>query len=182
MKRLATLFLLVSVSVAMLGSCSDEQDFDQFDDLSVIPTIASSIFYLESDENTINAAGSGNFYSEVFTFEAFSEDFVADNILDGVITYEVENSTSKEIDIQIEFLDDGGNVLDTETFTIQPAPAPTLERQIAYGNGGRSLDILRNTSEIRVGGENQGDDTSISSEPDPKIILKSSAVFRVRLL
>lgn len=182
MKRLANLFILAFLSVAILCSCSDEQNFDQFDDLSVIPTVASSIFYLESDENTINAAGSGNFYTEVFTFEAFNEDFIADNILDGVITYEVENTTSKEIDIQIEFLDSGGNVLDTESFTIEPAPAPILERQIAYGNGGRSLDILRNTTDIRVGGVNQGDDTSVSSEPDPKITLKSSAVFRVRLL
>ncbi len=180
MKRFVVLFFLASTAL-ILDSCSDEQNFDQFDDLSVTPSVASSIFYLESDENTINLAGSGNFYSQVFTFEAFNEAFISDNILDGVITYEVENTTSKEIDILIEFLDAAGTVLDTESFTIEPAPAPTLERQIAYGNGGRSLDILRNTTEIRVGGANQGDDTSVSSEPDPRIILKSSAVFRLRL-
>lgn len=181
MKRCCTLLFIVLSTSFILNSCSEEQNFDQFDDLSIVPTVASSIFYLESDENTINLAGSGNFYSEVFTFEAFNEAFIADNILDGVITYEVENSTSKEIDIRIEFLDEAGNILDTESFTIQPSPAPTLERQIAYGNGGRSLDILRNTTDIRVGAENQGDDTSISSEPDPRIILRSSAEFRLRL-
>ncbi len=171
------LLSLILVSIA----CSDEQNFDQFDDLSVTPTLATSIFYLESDEETINLAGSGNFYSEVFTFEAFNEEFVAERMLDGTITYQVENTTSKEIDITIEFLDAGGNVLDTEAFTIEEDPAPLLERQIAYGNGGRSLDILRNTTNMRVGGTNRGDGSSTSSQPNPKIILKSSAEFRFRL-
>ncbi|WP_343485499.1 hypothetical protein [Allomuricauda sp. d1] len=176
-KGLTALFICIFA----LFSCSEEQDFGQFDDLSVTPTLASSILYLESGEDIINLAGSGNFYSEVFTFEAFNEAFVSERILDGTITYQVENTTSKEIAISIDFLDDGGNVLDTEAFVIQPDPAPFLVREIAYGNGGRSLDILRNTTEIRVGGQNLGDDTSTSTQPNPKIILKSSAAFRLRL-
>lgn len=176
-KRIIAFFICALV----FFSCSEEQDFDQADDLSVIPTLASSILYLESDEDVINLANSGTFYAEVFTFEAFNEAFIADRILDGTITYQVENTTSKEIAISIEFLDEAGNVLDTESFVIEPDPAPLLERQIAYGNGGRSLDILRNTTEIRVGGENRGDNSSTSSQPDPRIILKSSAEFRLRL-
>jgi len=180
MKKWATLFLS-AVILSSLISCSEELDFNQADDLSVTPTLATSLLYIESDEGTINLAGSGAFYSQVFTFEAFNEPFIAENVLDGTITYQVENTTSKEIDILVEFLDDADNVLDSESFTIQPSPAPLLERQIAYGNGGRSLDILRNTTNIRVGGENQGDDTSVSSQPNPRIILRSSAEFRLRL-
>jgi hypothetical protein len=60
----------------LVTSCADEQDFDQFDDLSVEPTVASSIFYFESDEETINTAGTGGFYQQTFTFEAFNEAFV----------------------------------------------------------------------------------------------------------
>ncbi len=173
--------LLLSFFVLNLISCSEEQDFERVDDLEVVPTVATSLLYIESDESSINLAGNGSFYSEVFTFEAFNEPFVADNVLDGTITYQVENTTSKEIDILVEFLDGTGNVLDTESFTIDPEPAPLLERQIAYGNGDKSLDILRNTTNIRVGGENRGDATSISSQPEPRIILRSSAAFRLRL-
>lgn len=173
---------LTMICFFALFACSEEQDFDQIDDLSVTPTLASSILFLESDENLINLAGSGNgFYSEIFTFEAFNEAFVSNRVLDGVITYQIENTTSKELAISIEFLDAGGNALDNELFIIQPEPAPLLERQIAYGNGDRSLDILRNTTQIRVSGENRGDDTSVSSQPNPRIILKSSAAFRLRL-
>lgn len=165
----------------VLQSCADEQNFDQFDDLSVEPTLASSVFYFESDEATINLAGPGAFYTQSFTFEAFNEPFVAERVLDGMIIYEVENTTSKELAILIEFLDAGGTVLDSESFVVQPAPAPLLERQIAYGNGGRSLDILRNTTNIRVSGDNLGDATSVSSVSEPKITLRSSAEFRLRL-
>lgn len=178
-----TIFGIVIVFLFLaMGACADEQNFDQVDDLEVIPTAATSIFYFESDENTINQAPIGAFYTQTFTFEAFNQDFVADNVLDGTITYQVENTTSKELDILIEFLDAGGNVLDTENFIIQPEPTALIERQITYGPGGRSLDILINTTDIRVVGTNLGDNTSQSSVPQPLIIFRSSAVFRVRLL
>ncbi|WP_246865793.1 hypothetical protein [Croceivirga thetidis] len=165
----------------ILNACTEDVNFSQADDLEVEPTLASSIFYFESTEEVINLAGSGAFYTEDFTFEAFSEAFVADRILDGVITYQLENSTSKQIDLEIEFLDANGNTIDSEFFSIQPEPAPITEIQVAYGDGGKSLDILRNTRTIRVNGSNLGDDTSISSQPEPKIILRSSAAFTVKL-
>ena len=93
-------------------------NFSQADDLAVEPIVASSIFYFESTEEVINVAGSGAFYTETFTFEAFSEAFIDDKILDGAFTYQLENTTSKPLDIEIEFLDASGNVLDSEQFSI----------------------------------------------------------------
>ena len=177
MKRFLLLFLMFGT----LWSCAEEQDFDQIDDLSIEPTVASSVFYFESDEGSINLATNIGFYQETFTFEAFNEAFIADNVIDGTITYEIANTTSKSLNIFIEFLDADGNVLDMETFLIQEDPAPLLQRQVAYGDDGKSLDILRNTTNIRVRGENLGDSTSVSAQPDPKIILRSSAAFRIRL-
>ncbi|MEM1338278.1 MAG: hypothetical protein AAF717_10270 [Bacteroidota bacterium] len=178
MRRLFPIVIILSV----FFSCAEEQDFDQFDDLNVVPEIASSIFYFESDEATINVAGTGAFYQETFTFEAFNEAFLSDNVLDGVITYELDNTTSKPLGVLIEFLDEGGNVLDSESFVVEADPAPLLERQVAYGPGGKSLNILRNTTNIRVEGQNLGDATSQSSQSEPKIILRSSGAFRLQLL
>jgi len=182
MKRLANLFLSIFSLILAMVSCSEELDFSQVDDLNSVPTLATSLLYIESGENVINLTGSGNFYAQVFTFEAFNEPFISENIIDGFITYQVENTTSKEIDILVEFLDESGTVLDSEFFTIEPEPAPLLEQRIAYGPGAESLDILRNTTNIRVGAENRSDDTSTSSQPNPRIILKSSATFRLKLL
>ncbi|GMN10948.1 hypothetical protein MTsPCn9_27400 [Croceitalea sp. MTPC9] len=162
-------------------SCAEEQNFDQFDDLSVTPTLATGIFYFESPEDVINQLPQGVFYNQTFTFEAFNEAFVSERVLDGTITYQLENTTSKELNLLVEFLDDADTVLDSESFTIDPQPAPLLERQVAYGNGDKDLDILRNTTRIRVTSENLGDNTSQSTANEPRIILRSSAAFRVRL-
>jgi hypothetical protein len=176
-----SLFILL-VFIIGLSSCVEEQNFDQFDDLEIIPTIEASIFYVESPESVINDATGAVWYIQTFNFDAFNEGFFEENVLDGVIVYELENTTSKDLELILEYLDDGGNVLDTETFMIPPAPTAVIRRETTYGTPtGRSLDIIRNTSQIRVSASNFGDTTSISSLPDPKIIFRSSGKFRVQL-
>lgn len=182
MKKLLSPYLLLAVAAMLILSCSDEQDFDQFDDLSVTPTVASSIFYLESDEEFINSVSAvSTFYAQTFNFDAFNEQFVAERLLEGTISYELENTTSKTLNITIEFLDEGGNILDIESLSIDPAPAQTETLDVDYGPGGKSLDILTNTSTFRVTGNNLGDASSISSEPEPKVIVRSAAEFLFRL-
>ncbi len=182
MKRKLLILIPALLFLQWFLGCAEKQDFDQFDDLQVTPTAEAGILYVESPESLINQSVSGAYYSQDFNFDAFAEDFVSERVLDGVVTYEVENTTSKELEITVEFLDEGGNVLDTEMFLIQPAPTAILRRQIFYGGAsGRSIDILRNTSSIRVSASNLGDSTSVSSLPEPKIILRSSAQIRIRL-
>ena len=102
-------------------------------------------------------------------------------MLDGVITYVVENTTSKDLEITIDFLDEDGNVTDTQIFAVMAAPAAIDQYEIAYGDAGKSIDIIKTLSTIRVTAENLGDNTSVSNLPEPLIILKSSGEFRVRL-
>ena len=173
--------LFLSLCTVLFFSCAEDQSFDQVDDLSVVPEVATSILFFESPEDVINDQPSGIFFVQTFTFEAFNEAFVSERLLDGFITYQLENTTSKDLSLLVEFIDTDDNVLDSEFFTIQSQPAPLLERQVAYGNGGKNLDILRNTTTVRVTSENLGDNTSESTANEPRIILRSSAVFRVRL-
>ncbi|GGD55113.1 hypothetical protein [Muriicola marianensis] len=180
MKKIQYLLLFLFLSIT--SSCVEEQNFDQFNDLDIIPTVEASILYVESPESVINGAPGAVWYIQTFNFDAFSEQFFADNVLDGVITYELENTTSKPLEILFEYLDDAGNVLDTEFFSLDPAPTAVLRRETAYGTPtGRSLDIIRNTSQVRVNARNLGDNNSVSSLPDPMIIFRSSGKFRLRL-
>lgn len=182
MKKLFFLVLIASISILMLSSCTEEQDFSQIDDLSVTPTLASGIFYLESDEETINSAGSFSaFYSQTVNFDAFNEAYVAERLLEGVMIYEIENTTSKRVDISIDFLDESGTPIYQESFTVEANPTETFTREVTYGPGGLSLSILTNTSSFRVTGRNLGDATSTSSLPEPKISLSSAAEFIFRL-
>lgn len=182
MRRLFIPPKLAVMAFFLAFSCADKQDFDQFDDLEITPTVASSLFYLESEEQHINAVGGlANFYTQLVNFEAFNEEFVAERLMDGTITYEIENTTSKELNITIEFLDEGGNVLDAQVFDVDPAPSPLFSLEVFYGSGGKSIDILTATTGLRINATNLGDSTSVSALPEPKLILRSAAEFRFRL-
>lgn len=163
-------------------SCMEKQDFDQADDINANPVIEGSILYIESPENLLNLTTGTEFYSHEFNFDGFSEAIFADRVLDGIIFYELENTTSKELEATVEFVDEGGTILDIQSFHIDPAPTDLVRIEVAYGGGsGKNIGIIRNTSGIRVSVRNLGDNTSVSTLPDPKIIFRSSGKFRMRL-
>lgn len=164
----------------LMLSCMEKQDFDQFDDLRLQPTYEASILYVEAPEYAIDAAAPVTFFTWDLNFDAFSENLFAERVRRAVITYEVENTTKKEFDIAVEFLDETGNVLYTEIFEVPPAPTPIYQREIVFGSGGNNLDILRNTSGFRVSAE-VGPNESTSDLPDPMVTLKSSGKFTMAI-
>src|SRR5690606_10471062 len=165
-------------------SCMEEQDFGQADDLNINPRVASGILYFESDEGTINDTGASNgevFYSKLTNFEAFNKDFMEDRLLEGLIVYELTNTTSKALTLEIEYLDESGNRIHGEFFGLGAHPSGTLTREVAYGPGGLSLALLTNTSDLRFNISKLGDASSVSSDPDPKIVVRVAGEFIVRL-
>lgn len=175
------IILLTSLIILLSFSCSEKQDFGQYEDLSITPTLEASIFFIKVQESLINRVVDVSFFVQNFNFDAFEEAFFADRVLEGVIRYELENTTDKPIEIEIEFLDENGMLLDTELFTMPAAPTAVLIRERAYGNTGKSLEILRNTSDLRLNASNLGDNTSTSGIPGAAIVLRSSAQFMLRL-
>ena len=101
--------------------------------------------------------------------------------MEGTVTYEVANITSNPFEFTIQFVDEGGTILNSETFQMGPEPTAILRREIAYGPTGRSIDIIRNTLSITPSAINNGDNSSTSSQTNPLATLKSSGKFRVRL-
>lgn len=181
MKRiLQSVFLIIPLLIGSI-SCTEDLDFNQFDDLEATPTYEAGILYLEAQEDLINLISGVDVFSQNFNFDAFSSDIFSERVLDGTITFVVENTTSKELQILVELLDEADNVTDTELFSIQPAPTAIIQREIAYGDTGRSIDIIKTLSTIRVTATNLGDNSSVSTLPNPLITLKSSGKFRVRL-
>ncbi|TMM58141.1 hypothetical protein FEE95_01550 [Maribacter algarum] len=181
MKRILQSVLFVMLLLGGMSACTEELDFNQFDDLEATPTYEAGILYLEAQEDLINLISGTNVFSQNFNFDAFSSDIFADRVLDGTITFVVENTTSKELAITVELLDEADTVTDTEIFSIEPAPTAIIQREIAYGDSGRSIDIIKTLSTIRVTATNLGDNTSVSTLPDPLITLKSSGKFRLRV-
>lgn len=181
MKGILKYILLSLMSFSTLSSCIEDQDFGQADQIELTPTYQASLMYIEAPESLVNDAPTNVVFSRDFDFEAFSSDDIAERVIEVTLTYIVENTTSKELSLTVELLDIDGNVLDTEILPVEPAPAGQFQRDIAYGDAGKSINIITSTSSIRVSAVNLGDNSSISDLPDPKIILKSDSEFRVRL-
>ncbi len=171
--------MVIFLCFCTMVSCVEEQDFGQFDDLNLTPTLEASILYIEAPESLINAAGDVNIISRNFNFDAFSSDVFAKRVLDGTVTYIVENTTSKPVNVVVELLNANGEVIDREL--IETTPGMDIQRDITYGNSGKNINIIKFTSSIRVTAINLGDSISTSDLPDPKIILKSSGKFRVNI-
>ncbi len=172
--------MVVLLCFCTMVSCVEEQDFGQYDDLRATPTLEASILYIEAPESFINAAGDANVISRNFNFDAFSSDVFAKRVIDGTITYIVENTTSKTINVVVELLNADGEVIDREEIETLPFMLNN-QKDISYGNSGKNINIIKFTSSIRVTATNEGDSTSISDLTDPKIILKSSGRFRVNI-
>lgn len=183
MESIKRIIALYCVFFSMLISCTQQTlNFDQIDDLKAEPEIEASIVYIEAPERIINLATQTNFFTGDFNFDAFSSDFFAERVIEGTVTYVVENTTSKALEVTVEFLDESGTVLDTEEFSIGPAPTAILQREIAYGGSGRSIDIIKNTSSIRVSAENLGGTATTSNFPNPMVTLKSKGKFKLSVL
>ena len=170
------------LSCLTLFSCIEDQDFNQFDEIGVTPTVEASILYVEAPESLVNASALANVINEDFNFDAFSSDVFSKRVLDGTITYIVENTTESELSVSIELLDVDGNILDTVIIPVEPAPMEMQQIDIAYGSAGRSIDIIKNTSSIRVEAANISGTQSASMAAEPKVILKSSGKFRLEII
>lgn len=179
-----TFIPITLISLSLLLSCTGEANLDQFETLQVEPVVESSLFFLRTTEEVINVfGGAGDVYEQVFEFDAFSEEFVDDRILEGTIFYEIENTTSKPLLLDVLFLDLAGNLLYAEQFDIRPFPLDVhLEREVFYGPSGVPLTALSNTTQLLVRVRNLGDTVSVSTEPDPSLIFRSSFQVRLRLL
>ncbi|WP_245946387.1 hypothetical protein [Arenibacter echinorum] len=174
--------LLPTIILLALYSCIETQNFDQYDDLEITPTVEASILYIESPERIINEASGQYYYSQDFNFDGLSVDAFADRVIEGSIFFEIENTTSKEFKPTVEFLDEGGNTIDTIDFPVQqPYQILPYYLQVPYGPGKqRSIEIIKNTSSIKVSVLIE-DNSSVSDLPDPKIIFRSNGKFRLRL-
>ena len=54
MKYIPKSILAILFCAVIFGSCADKQDFDQLDNLDIIPTAEASILYVETPEYIIN--------------------------------------------------------------------------------------------------------------------------------
>ncbi|MBO0590438.1 hypothetical protein I2486_03370 [Cellulophaga sp. E16_2] len=181
MKKIIKYLFLPLLFLFVITACSDEQNFDQARDLDVITDATGPILYFESTEALIN---SSPIITQNVNFDGFSSELFSDRVISGSLTFQIENTTSKQLEIRLEFLNEAGDPVDVEVFSVDAAPpAVIVDREVFYGPAtGKSIDIIKSTSSLRMIFTNNSGSTSVSSLPDPKLIFRSSASFKLRVI
>lgn len=181
MKKITNYISIPFLCLLAITACSDEQDFDQARDLEVISDVSGPVLYFESTEDLIN---SSPIITQNVNFDGFNSELFSDRVISGFLTFQIENTTSKQLDIRVEFLNEAGNLLDVETFLVDAAPPAVIEdREVFYGTAtGKSIDIIKSTSSFLIIFTNNSGSTSVSSLSDPKLIFRSSASFKLRVV
>ena len=73
MKRALCTALVPILAFLLLVSCSEKQDFGQYDDLAVIPTVEASVLYIEALERSIDQVSGLSFVLQELNFDACAE-------------------------------------------------------------------------------------------------------------
>ncbi|MEA1785905.1 hypothetical protein U1E44_07365 [Arenibacter sp. GZD96] len=177
MKRIQFFWVSSFFALVMLtSSCIRDQNFENLEDLSVFPTVTVPLLALESIENGFNEAEKSEVLTQEFTWDEFLME--KERLLSGVVSYQIDNTTSKELNVVVAFLDSTGYDLDTESFLLPAGPTGILQREVTYGTAsGKNIDILRNTASINIRIQNLGDSHSSSVLLDPKVSVVSSGKF-----
>jgi hypothetical protein len=184
MKKINTPFLYYFIYLFLFTACSDVQNFDQAKDLDIITDVSGPILYLESTEALINDTPTASFLNQNINFDAFNSDLFADKVISGSLIFQIENTSSKQLNLTVDLLDDAGVILDSEFFSINAAPpAVLIDREVFYGPpSGRSIDIIKNLSSIQLSFVNNSGNISVSNLPEPKVIFRSSGSFKLRII
>lgn len=176
-------WLLLSILCLLMLDCSEPVDFEQTDDLSLVPVIESSLFFYEGTAGNFFLGGAGTISTPPETIELgiFKDDFVQENLVKAEFVFESTNSINRAYSLEVNFLNDNNVLL--HSLTINTPASPDREKLlIEYIETfeGITLERLKQSTKVvsvltMLAGE------AISQNSPGEISLKSKGVFYLEL-
>jgi hypothetical protein len=99
-------------------SCSSDLDFDQVNDLKLTPVFVANLAYFNVPASQFVNNGSEQIMFDVTDFDAFKEEFFRDNLVKAEFDFEIENTIVRAFTIEVLFLNDNDQLLQTVTFMV----------------------------------------------------------------
>ncbi|WP_159019286.1 hypothetical protein [Algibacter sp. L3A6] len=141
--------LLFSIGF-MAISCTEAIDFDQADDIVLTPALEASLVYFDEPASRFVDNGSTILSIQDFISVAFfNDEFVVDNVEKAEFVFETQNTINRTFELQVDFLDQAGNLQHSLTVREDAAPdntdTVTTYTEVFEGN---SLSALKRTVAI----------------------------------
>ncbi|WP_299361242.1 hypothetical protein [Winogradskyella sp.] len=104
-------------------SCVEDVDFDQAEDLTLTPVVASSVVYtdVEASRFSENGIELEQVSDTIANIEIFTEEFVIDNLVRTELIFEATNTINRTFGLQVDFLSNSDELLHTLSFDAQPS-------------------------------------------------------------
>ncbi|MBD0830709.1 hypothetical protein [Aestuariibaculum sediminum] len=142
MKRYNVIIILFMV---LQYACTKDVDFDQINDFEINPVFETSFIYLDEPASRFLDNGQEVTFTQDFILVNFFEDEVLnDEVIRIDLNFELNNTISRNFNIQLDFVDQLGQV--QHTFVInQPANSVNSFTE-TFENS--TLDALKNSYQI----------------------------------
>lgn len=118
LKRKAIWIPQVIIVFVIMTSCIKDVDFDQIDNFSLTPVLASSIVYTEVEAIRFveNGMELEIVRDSVANIEIFEDEFVKDNLVKVELVFEATNTINRTFNLKIDFLSDEDELQHTISF------------------------------------------------------------------
>ncbi|OEJ99299.1 hypothetical protein A8C32_09030 [Flavivirga aquatica] len=145
-------YIILSLLLAIMFSCTKAVDFNQADDLKIEPVVESSIVFFKGTASNFFAGGSEvSVIQDAISISVFDDDFIQDNLVKSEFVFESTNSFNRGFSMQIDFLNEINEVHHTLTFTAPASPSNqdvvTTHTEVFEGD---SLTDLKNTKSLVI--------------------------------
>ncbi|EDP71495.1 hypothetical protein FBALC1_03387 [Flavobacteriales bacterium ALC-1] len=115
LKRKAIYTLL---AIMTLMSCVKDVDFDQAENFSLTPVLASSILFTEVEASSFfeNDMELESVRDSVANIEIFEDQFVKDNLIKAELVFQATNTIDRTFNLQVDFFNDADELQHTLSF------------------------------------------------------------------
>lgn len=108
----------ILVFAFLFFSCSSDLDFDQINDFKLEPVFVANLAHFNVPASQFVNSGSEQTIFDVTNFDAFKDNFFTNNLVKAEFNFEIENTIIRAFTIDVLFLDDNDQILETVTFAV----------------------------------------------------------------
>ena len=174
---------LASFLIFVFFSCTKEVNFNQINDLSLKPVIASNLIFFNAPASNFFVDGNELVsIKDSIIIDLFNRGFVVDNLVKAEFIFETTNSINRAFSVQIDFLNTTNEPKHSFTVTTQASPTNTnivtTHTEVFENN---LLNALKASNKIVLTIQALSGGTPLNDNTPGIIQLKSKGIFYLKI-
>ena len=172
----------IIVVITIITSCVKDVDFEQADNFSLTPVLASTVLYTEVEASRFSENGVEIelVRDSIANIEIFGEEFVRDNLVKAELVFEATNTINRTFNLRVDFLNEADELQHTLSFDVlESSSGNAIVTDYIEIFEDDSLDALKLITKMVVTLTiyASSDGTMLNEDSTGKVSLKSKGIF-----